>query len=65
MVGLGDKALLLVGFAGALQRSELVGIDREHLRFTSEGMTVLIPRAKRDQGGSALARQPGHPWREL
>ncbi|MBO1077789.1 tyrosine-type recombinase/integrase [Roseomonas haemaphysalidis] len=46
-----DRALLLLGFAGALRRSELVAIDREHLRFTSEGMTVFIPRSKRDQEG--------------
>ncbi|MFT8247123.1 tyrosine-type recombinase/integrase [Roseomonas sp. BN140053] len=44
-----DRALLLLGFAGALRRSELVAIDREHLRFTAEGMTVFIPRSKRDQ----------------
>jgi site-specific recombinase XerD len=49
--GLRDRALLLLGFAGALRRSELVAIDREHLRFTSEGMTVFIPRSKRDQEG--------------
>ncbi|WP_424140165.1 tyrosine-type recombinase/integrase [Roseomonas chloroacetimidivorans] len=49
--GLRDRALLLLGFAGALRRSELVAIDREHLRFTSEGMTLFIPRSKRDQEG--------------
>lgn len=42
------RALLLLGFVGALRRSDLVAIDREHLRFTGEGMTVLIPRARRD-----------------
>ncbi|HEY8609807.1 MAG TPA: tyrosine-type recombinase/integrase [Roseomonas sp.] len=46
--GLRDRALLLLGFAGALRRSELVAIDREHLRFTSDGMTLLIPRSRRD-----------------
>jgi site-specific recombinase XerD len=51
IAGLRDQALLLLGFAGALRRSELVAIDREHLRFTSEGMTVFIPRSKRDQEG--------------
>lgn len=51
MAGLRDRALLLVGFAGALRRSEITGIDREHLRFTAEGMTVGIPRAKGDQEG--------------
>ena len=55
VAGVRDKALLLVGFAGALRRSELVGIDREHLRFTSEGMTVLIPRSKRDQEGEGAS----------
>lgn len=51
LAGLRDKALLLVGFAGALRRSELVAIDRERLRFTPDGMTVRIPRSKRDQEG--------------
>ncbi|WP_052402970.1 tyrosine-type recombinase/integrase [Muricoccus aerilatus] len=48
MAGLRDRALLLVGFGGALRRSELAGMDREHLCFVAEGMTVLIPRSKHD-----------------
>jgi integrase len=51
LAGTRDKALLLVGFAGALRRSELVAIDREQLRFTPAGMTIRIPRSKRDQEG--------------
>ncbi|WP_083747227.1 tyrosine-type recombinase/integrase [Teichococcus deserti] len=51
LAGLRDRALFLLGFAAALRRSELVAIDREHLRFTSEGMTLEIPRSKRDQEG--------------
>jgi integrase len=51
LAGRRDQALLLLGFAGALRRSELVAIDREHLRFTGEGMTVFLPRSKRDQEG--------------
>ncbi|SDB74918.1 hypothetical protein [Belnapia rosea] len=39
MAGLRDRALLLLSFAGALRRSELVGMNREHLRFTSEVIT--------------------------
>jgi integrase len=38
-----------MGFAGALRRAELVAVDREHLRFTPEGMTIRVPRSKRDQ----------------
>jgi integrase len=49
--GLRDKALFLVGFAGALRRSELVGIDHRHLRFDANGVAIHIPRSKGDQEG--------------
>ncbi|MFC7544682.1 hypothetical protein ACFQU2_42165 [Siccirubricoccus deserti] len=51
LAGLRDRALLLLGFAGALRRSELVGLDREHLRFTETGLRLLLPRSKTDQEG--------------
>ena len=51
LAGLRDRALLLLGFAGALRRSELVGIDREHLRFTGEGLRLTLPSSKTDQEG--------------
>jgi len=41
-----NRALLLVGFDGALRRSELVGIDHEHLRPTAEGYRLWLPRSK-------------------
>ncbi|HTW27947.1 MAG TPA: tyrosine-type recombinase/integrase [Acetobacteraceae bacterium] len=46
-----DRALLLVGFAGALRRGELVALDREDLRFTKDGLVLRIRRSKRDQEG--------------
>ena len=49
--GLRDRALLLVGFAGALRRSELVGIRLEHLRFSKRGVVVTIPFSKTNQVG--------------
>ena len=49
VAGLRDRALFLLGFAGALRRSELVAFDREHLRFTAEGVTLRLPRSKTDQ----------------
>jgi integrase len=52
--GLRDRALLLVGFAGALRRSELVGIDREHLRFNEAGLRILLPSSKTDQEGKGV-----------
>ncbi len=49
--GVRDRALFLVGFAGAFRRSELVAIDFVHLRFEASGVVVHVPRSKRDQEG--------------
>lgn len=50
-LGLRDRALLLLGFAGAFRRSELVGLDVEDIAFGSDGLTVTIRRSKTDQEG--------------
>jgi site-specific recombinase XerD len=49
--GLRDRGLLLLGFAGALRRSELVALDVSDLEETTEGMLVRIRRSKTDQEG--------------
>jgi site-specific recombinase XerD len=49
--GLRDRALLLIGFAGAFRRSELVGLNVADLEFGSEGLKVLIRKSKTDQEG--------------
>lgn len=49
--GLRDRAILLLGFAAALRRSELVGLNSEDLTFVSEGVLVLLRRTKTDQEG--------------
>jgi integrase len=46
-----DHVLLLVGFVGALRRSELVGIDVEHLEAHDKGLVLHIPRSKINQTG--------------
>jgi integrase len=46
-----DKALLLVGFAGAFRRSELVGIDVADIEYVRQGLVVLLRRSKTDQQG--------------
>lgn len=48
LVGLRDKAMLTLGFAGAMRRSEVVAIDVEDVPFTSDGATVLIGTSKTD-----------------
>ncbi|MEM1042952.1 MAG: site-specific integrase [Bacteroidota bacterium] len=47
-----DKALLLLGFAAALRRSELAAVRTEHLSFTPDGLRLLIPKSKSDQEGA-------------
>lgn len=44
-----DRALLLLGFAAALRRSELVALDVEDLEFLERGMVVHVRRSKTDQ----------------
>ena len=44
--GLRDRALLLVGFAGALRRSELVALDVAHLKVADDGFIVTIAKSK-------------------
>jgi len=43
-----DRALLLLGYAGAFRRSELVALDVEQLRFSKAGCYVWIAGAKND-----------------
>ncbi len=51
LAGSRDRALFLVGLAGAFRRSELVGIDVEHLRFDAGSVIVRLARSKTDQAG--------------
>lgn len=51
-LGRRDKALVLLGWSGALRRSELVALDIEHIDFVKEGMTVSIASSKTDQEGA-------------
>lgn len=58
--GCRDRALLLLGFAGALRRSELVGLDVADLTEGPDGLTVLLRRSKTDQEGAG--RTVGVPY---
>lgn len=50
--GARDAALLLLGVAGALRRSELVALDFEDLDFVEQGLVVRVRRSKTDQEGA-------------
>jgi integrase len=60
LIGLRDRALLLLGFGGAFRRSELVGLNAEDCGFTKEGLTVTLRRSKTDQEGQG--RKIGIPY---
>lgn len=47
-----NRALILLGFAGAFRRSELVALDASDLRFTNEGLIVRVRLSKTDQEGT-------------
>lgn len=47
-----DRALLLLGFAGAFRRSELVALDLADIEEVAEGLRVTIRRGKTDQEGA-------------
>jgi len=47
--GARDRALLLLGFAGAFRRSELAALEVRDLEFVAEGLRVTIRRSKTDQ----------------
>ena len=44
-----DRALLLMGFAGAFRRSELVAVNCKDLKWVPEGLVVTLPRSKTGQ----------------
>jgi integrase len=55
-----DRALLLIGFAGALRRSELVGLDVGDIEHVRQGIVLHLRRSKTDQDGQG--RKIGIPF---
>jgi site-specific recombinase XerD len=60
LIGIRDRALLAVGFAGGFRRSALVGLDAADLAFGPDGCTATIRRDKTDQEGAG--RRIGLPY---
>jgi len=53
LAGLRNRALLALGFAGALRRSELVALTIEDIQTVEGGAVVTIRRSKTDQEGAS------------
>ena len=60
LIGARDRPPMLLGFAGAFRRSELVGLDVEDCTFGKDGLTVTLRRSKTDQDGAG--RKIGIPY---
>ncbi len=58
--GVRDKAIFLVGYAGAFRRSELVSLDVEDVRFEPEGARITVRRSKTDQEGLGHTKDINH-----
>lgn len=56
LLGIRDRAMLLVGFAGAFRRSELVGLETSDFQFTQDGVVVAVRKSKTDQEGQGSVR---------
>lgn len=48
-----DRCLLLLGFAGAFRRSELVSLNVEDVEFNDEGAVISLAKSKTNQYGEA------------
>lgn len=54
LTGLRDRALLLLGFTGAMRRSELAAVRVEHLELRPRGILLTIPRSKGERNGGSV-----------
>ena len=65
VAGIRDVAVLLVGWYGALRRSELAGLRRHHLSLDRDGLVLQLPRSKASPDHSVwvpIANQPDSDW---
>jgi integrase len=51
LLGVRDRALILIGFVSALRRSELAALAYEDLAWEPEGVVATLHRSKTDQEG--------------
>lgn len=58
-----DLAIIMIGWACAMRRSEICALDLNDIRMSAEGVALTIRRAKTDQLGQGvtlpISREPG------
>lgn len=55
ILGCRDRALLLMGFAGGFRRSEIVALDVEDVKETTDGLVVRVVRSKTDPEAKGIS----------
>src|SRR3954447_12607789 len=67
LIDVRDRAVVLIGFAGAFRRSELSALDVADVVETGEGLRITLARSKTDQEGKGhvvgitYGSKPPHP----
>ncbi len=56
LIDVRDRALLLIGFAGAFRRSELADLRFADITETEDGLRIALRRSKTDQKGEGYAK---------
>lgn len=54
--GIRSRAILLIGFAGAFRRSELVNLVVPDLKWSPQGVVITVRRSKTDQRGKGMQK---------
>jgi len=65
LLGLRDRAMLVIGFACALRRSEIAGLQLADVSFQAKGCAVMLRRSKTDQQGEGRYIGAWHGKRAL
>lgn len=55
LLGMRDRALLLVGFSGGLRRSELANLHVDDMTETEDGLVIRVRRSKTDPEGKGAS----------
>ncbi len=62
LMGVRDRAIVLVGWCAALRRSELANLKWSQVRFVPEGLQITVMRGKADTAG--FGEQVGVPYQD-
>lgn len=60
LIGVRDRALILLGFASSFRRSEIANLHAEDITDDNHGLRVVLRRSKTDQ--EARGREVGIPY---